>query len=287
MFDETELIVKAIEGLRQESNFFKDYMFPLVSGFFSSLLGAGVAYFVLKHQENIQIEKEKMDIANKWMFIAENAFSSLIGVKANYSGKLDVNPGKRSLVVPRILINSKPVNEEISGLFFIIPKKDDKESCSTKWREIPRIRALIENYNTCLDLWEKRSSIRLQIEEKLSQENPGRGYLDVTQEKVIRSVGSKKYVDLINFTERAIILTDDIIVEIAEFLEVFPSIAKVLIKTNRLKRYGSILTFNASDNKKLMKLLVKTQEVDYDALSKLYGRPAEEIKKEYSNSYKE
>ena len=55
MQEEIESIVKAIESLQQESNPFKDYMFPLASGFFSSMLGAGVAYLTLRHQDNSQL----------------------------------------------------------------------------------------------------------------------------------------------------------------------------------------------------------------------------------------
>ena len=59
MIEETELLVRAIESLRQDENLFKDYIFPIASAFFSALLGAGVAYFTLKYQEDIKIEKRK------------------------------------------------------------------------------------------------------------------------------------------------------------------------------------------------------------------------------------
>ena len=59
MANEVELVVKAIEGLKQDPNYFKDYIFPIVSAFFTSILGAGIAYFTLRRQEYLQIEKEK------------------------------------------------------------------------------------------------------------------------------------------------------------------------------------------------------------------------------------
>lgn len=49
MSHEIEPIVHAIESLRQEANPFKDYLFPIITGAFSSLLGFVVAYFTLRY----------------------------------------------------------------------------------------------------------------------------------------------------------------------------------------------------------------------------------------------
>ena len=66
MNQETTLIVNAIESLSKEHSVFKEYLFPIFGAFFTSLLGAGVAYFSFGYQEYIKIEKEKIDIINKW-----------------------------------------------------------------------------------------------------------------------------------------------------------------------------------------------------------------------------
>ncbi|HEY9202070.1 MAG TPA: hypothetical protein VIQ81_10775 [Gammaproteobacteria bacterium] len=62
MNEETQALVKAIESLQQEANPFKDYMFPLVTAFFSSLLGAFVAYLTINHQDKMKLEKERVHI---------------------------------------------------------------------------------------------------------------------------------------------------------------------------------------------------------------------------------
>jgi hypothetical protein len=49
MNEEAELIVKAIESHRVESTWFKGYLFPIVSGFFSGILGAFIAYLALEN----------------------------------------------------------------------------------------------------------------------------------------------------------------------------------------------------------------------------------------------
>jgi hypothetical protein len=45
--EETELLVNAIEALKQEPNYIKDYIFPIASALFTSVLGAGIAFFTL------------------------------------------------------------------------------------------------------------------------------------------------------------------------------------------------------------------------------------------------
>ena len=76
-----KILADAIESLRPTSNIFKDYLFPIGSAFFSSLLGAFIAYIFFKYQERISIEKDKINTANKWILIAEGALTNLIAIK--------------------------------------------------------------------------------------------------------------------------------------------------------------------------------------------------------------
>jgi len=285
MCNETELLVSAIEGLQQESNFFKDYMFPLVSAFFSSLLGAGVAYFTLKHQDFIKTEKEKMDAANNWVLSVESAFSSLVALKSNYNEKLTPNPFQRAAVIPTIIFDPKPITEELSSLSFVIPKKEDKKSQEIKWRSITRIRSMVNNYNFLLGLWVKRNELERPIKERIVHTFSDRAYADVTRDEILSSVGAANYTALIDVTEKSIKFTDDLIVELNDFLTEFPAVAKTLIKTDKLKNYGTLISFFSDGNKKLTDLIVKVPDVDYDALAELYGKEAEQIKTEYTTGY--
>lgn len=124
MDQETEALVRAIESLRNEPSLFKDYLFPIASAFFTSLLGAGVAYYTLRHQEGIQIEKQKMDAANKWLLLVESARSTLLAIKSNYHGELTADPVQRVGIVPNILIHADPIVERYDELSFIIPRSD-------------------------------------------------------------------------------------------------------------------------------------------------------------------
>ena len=123
MHQETELLVSAIESLKQEQNIFKDYIFPIASAFFTSLLGAFIAYLALNRQESLKLEKEKLIAANKWTLDAERARSSLISIKGNYYKQLQSHPIQRLVSIPTILLKSEPVLENYQDLAFIVPSE--------------------------------------------------------------------------------------------------------------------------------------------------------------------
>lgn len=107
MHQEFESLIQSVESLKQDVNPFKDYVFPIISGFLSSLLGAGVAYFTLKHQDSVKIEKEKLDTVNDWLLLAESAIATLVTLKKNYHKNIDSNPFQRALTIRSIIHSSK------------------------------------------------------------------------------------------------------------------------------------------------------------------------------------
>lgn len=285
MHDETELLVQAIESLRQETNNFKDYMFPLVSGFFSSLLGAGAAYLTLRYQDNSSIQKERINTINDWMLSAEEAMQSLISIKSNYHGALTDNPFQRTMKIRSLINSTNKINKDLTALSFIIPKKEKTEEHNIKWRQLPRIRAMIHNYNFIIELWRKRSEIERPIKEKIISDHTGLAFTDVTREQIISSVGEAKFTVLIDLTEKAIKYTDDLIIEFNDFITNFPEIGISLIDKKYRERYGRIITFQTKDNQKLLSIIEKTVEVDYTILSTLFGESVENIRKEYETGY--
>lgn len=285
MNQDTESIVKAIESLKPASNIFKDYLFPIVSAFFSSLLGAGVAYFSFHYQERLKIEKDKMNAANQWTLIAEGALSSLIAIKANYHGKLTEDPIQRAFQIPTILGSSKPIAEELTVLSFVVPKSNRKSNSNPKWSQLPLIRTMIINYNCLLEIWEERNLRARPIREKVMQRFPNKALADINIDQIAEiteCVGIINLLSLIDLTEKIIKLTDDIIVELSDFLLNFPKLAKSLIKKDKLKKYGSIIEYN---NENILEFIIKSPEVNYLALSKVFGQSPEEIKKRYQTGY--
>lgn len=287
MHHETELLVAAIESLKQEPNFFKDYVFPIASAFFTSILGATIAYFTLKYQESIQIEKDKMNSANKWILLADSARSTLLSIKSNYYKKLTDSPIQRSLVIPDILFYADRISENFQDLSFIVPIADATTTDYPKWSQIPRIYSMFSNYNYLLKLWEQRNEINQPFQEELLKQYPNQGYAHISNEKVISSVDHVKLVRLIDLTERVIKITDDILLELDDFLSEFPNYTKQLINVKRLKKYGSILLYSNNDNQELLSLLKRVPEVDFSSVESLYGQSADEIKEQHKTGYEQ
>jgi len=277
--------VDAISSLKQDPSFFKDYIFPLATGLFSSLLGAGVAYFTIRHQDHAQLQKHRVEAINGWVLRAEGAMQSLISIKQNYHGKLNSNPFQRAMEVRSLIGNTRKIDKDITDLAFIVPRKDQPDTHNIKWRQIPRIRSMVQNYNLIVDTWNKRAELDRPIKEKLMHDYGELAYAHVDKEQIFNSVGATNFTLLIDFTERAIKFTDDLIIELDDFLKSFPEATKPLIPEKYRNRYGPILTFSTGGNQKLENLLNKSVEVDYSMLAPLYGETEDKIRTEYETGY--
>jgi hypothetical protein len=285
MNQEIESIVKAIESLHQATNPFKDYLFPLIAAFFSSLLGAFVAYFTISHQDKITLDKERVHIINDWVILADGAMQSLISIKKNYHDKLTANPFQRTLATRSSINSAQKINKNVSELSFIIPNEGDTEAIQVKWRQLPRIRAIIENYNFVLDLWDKRSEVGRPLIEKILKDHTNLAYAGVTQEEIFKSVRPADFIVLIDLTENAINFTDDFIIELNDFITEFPKIGKSFINAKALKKHGPIISYKNKGNPKLADLIKKVPAVDFTILAPLFGLTVEEIKSEYTTGY--
>lgn len=284
MHIETAQVVQAIESLQQEPNLFKDYIFPIASALFTSILGAGIAYFTLRSQENIQIEKDKMNNTNKWTFLLEEAGTTLMAIKMIYYDQLSDNPIQRISAIPSILLNAQPINEKLESLSFIVKKLDSKTE-PEKWSQISKIKLMVNSYNHLIYLWEQRNSIDKPIKEKLMAEFSNQGYIDISEQEAIQAIGPAKMVLLIDLTEKVVKFTDDLLIEINDFLINFPAYAKSRIKTKQLKRFGSVITYSNNGNTLLLAMLAKTPEPDFTSVEELFGETSKEIKKRMKNGY--
>jgi len=287
MDEETKALVEAIASLKQESGYFKDYIFPLAIGLFSSLLGASVAYFTIRHQDYASLQKSRVQAINNWILSAEGAMQSLISIKQNYHGNLESNPFQRAMVVRSLIGETQKIDKDIAKLAFIVPRKTEPDTHDIKWRQIPRIRSMVQNYNLIVDTWNKRAEIDRPIKEKLMQDYGQLAYAHVNSEQIFNSVGAANFTLLIDFTERAVKFTDDLILEFHDFLQHFPEMAKTLIDEEYRDRYGPILTFSTGGNLRLENLMEKSTEVDYSILAPLLGESEEKIRAEYETGYEE
>jgi hypothetical protein len=285
MHQEVDLLVNAINGLKQDQNIFKEYIFPVTSALFTSMLGAGIAFFTLRHQEGVKIEKAKMDTTNKWTLLAEDARSSLIAIKGNYHENLTDNPFQRMSAVPSILFHATPIVVQYEELSFIVSKASKDSTNPEKWSQIPRIRAMISNYNYVLELWKQRNQIERPIREQIIAKSSGQAYVNMNQATLLKLVSGAELSLVIDLTERLIKLTDDLIIELDDFLSCFPEMAILLINTKRLKRYGSVLMYSNNDNQLLLDLIKKTPEVDYSSVEQLFGESSDQLRQRHSTGY--
>ena len=285
MNEEAILIAQAIDSLRNESSLFRDYMFPMVSGFFSAVLGAWVAYFALKFQERNQLEREKLITCNEWTITMEGVFQSLIAFKENYCAEVGTHPIQRALSVRSILGQSKPLGKNVAELSFLVPTKSDPDSVKIKWRSISRIGGLVSNYNSLLIIWEKRNTFERPLREKLINSCGDSAFAEISHAEALKVLGPKDLLSLIDLTERAVMLTDDLVLETNNFLEKFPEAAKSVIDTRRTKGFGTLIAFSNQENPHLQKLLARCPEMDCSPLVDLYGIPEERIKELYGSVY--
>lgn len=287
MGSDVSLVVEAINGLKTESSIYKDYFFPVMSSFFSAVLGAWVAYFALKFQDRNLVEREKLVSCNDWTITMEGGFQSLISIKDSYSSELGDNPIQRALTVRSILGDSKKIEKNIATLSFIVPKRSDQESVDEKWRSLSRIGALVSNYNLVFSIWKKRNDFERPLREKLMSAVGDKGYAEITHDQVVKILGEKDLVSLIDLTERAVILTDDLIIETNDFLVKFPLVAKSIIDTSRTKGFGTLIEFVNEENPFLKKLLVKCPKPNYGFVEELYGLSKEQLEQLYQSAYQD
>lgn len=287
MNEEAILIAEAINSIRAESSVFRDYLFPIISSFFSAILGAWVAYFALKFQEKSQLERAKLITSNDWTITLEGAFQSLLAVKENYCAELSTHPFQRALATRSIIGQSKPIEKSVAELSFLVPTRSDPGSLKVKWRQLSRIGGLISNYNLVLSIWEKRNSFERPLREKLISFCGESGYAEISYADARKVLGDKDLMSLIDLTERAVQLTDDLIFEINDFLENFSEVAKNVIDTRRTNGFGTLITFSNNENQHIQKLLIKCPELDCKPLVDLYGISELRIKELYRSIYHE
>lgn len=110
-------------------------------------------------------------------------------------------------------------------------------------------------------------------------------FAEVNREQIFKSVNPSEFIVLMDLTERAIKYTDDLIIEIKDFMTEFPEIGKSFINKKSLDNYGPVITYSAEGNEKLLTLIKKSPEVDYRMLADLLGETEEQVRSEYTTGY--
>ncbi|NQY64249.1 MAG: hypothetical protein HRT38_11045 [Alteromonadaceae bacterium] len=144
---------------------------------------------------------------------------------------------------------------------------------------------MVSNYNYLLKLWEQRNEINQKFKEIILTSIGNKAYANLNLQEVEKAIGKANLVILIDFTERCILLTDDIIIELDSFLADFSTFVKTKVDTKRLKKYGTIITYSNNDNQALLDLIKKSPVVDFSSVEHLFGETDGNIKKRHKTGY--
>ena len=291
MNDDIKALIDSVKSLKQESNIFKDYIYPISIVFISSFFGWFVGIISFYWQEVVKNFKEQHDIINTWTLRAEYARSLLISIKENYCHKLSSDPIERVKIVAFMLLDRANILDvdDLSKLIFLVPTK--KQKINSKWGNIISIRNLIENYNSTLRLWIERNAHFMFVKNVLRTAFPHRTLSSITFQEFKSKIETSDIVMLIDLTERCIRFTDELIFELSDFLLGFPQYAICITGNGWYRRIlnklilpwcRKILTFKDAE---LKYLSIPCKEPDYNMISSITRIDIEELKKIYSIGY--
>ncbi len=270
-------ITEAIHGLY--SNPVKDYIFPAISALSSAALGAWAAFYAVNTQERNRIHVQNVDSINDATLKASEARNTLMAIKSNYHNTLSSNPYQRLLAVPRILIDEQPIIFKISTLVFLTPSEVGE--IYSKWQRIEQIDTLFKNYNQVICIFEKRNELLDEMIPQLSQLHTRQ----ISDDKLLELFGPAKICEVSDLTERAIMLTDELLVELSCFLIGFPEVAKNSIPTKIRKNLRKIIVICLPAEESAVDLLSISPMLDYDKAAVIHASSTQEIMNRYRSIY--
>lgn len=293
MGDETALLVEAIngvklalEGLPIGGNTIEDLILPVGTVLLSAALGVGGTLFTIHAQERRQTRQERLHASNDWMLTIENMLQSLMSIKGNYCEGISSHPYQRALHVRTLLGTSAPVEKSLANLSFIVPTEAELGIAELDWRALSRINGLVKNYNLTIEIWNKRHEVERPLRQKLMSANGGLGYAHLTLQQIRAILTDAELLLMIDLTEKAIHLTDDLIVEACSFLEGFPDAVAPKIFGNRPGKRRGLIRFQTKQNAFWQKMRIRCPEVNCVPLVSLYGvSSADEVREFYNNGY--
>lgn len=270
-------IAEAILGLYSDP--IKDYILPSITSLASAAFGAWAAFYAVNVQERNRIHIQNVDSINEAILCANNARNTLISIKSNYAGQLTSNPHQRLLTVTRMLKNGEPITFQISKLIFIAPS--DPTKIYSKWQKVAYIESLFSNYNHVLDIWTKRNETLDKIIPKLTQYHGQ----SISLNELHKNIEPGQLAILSDLTEHALMMTDDILIELSCLIIGFPEVGKKSIPKKVINKYRKIISILLPNNEMAVDLLSLTPDLDNEAAAKLHNSTASEVKERYRRLY--
>lgn len=288
MESEAKMIAEAILQLKQEESTVKDFLYPVFSMFFSAMAGGLIAFLLFKYQEHVKLHRERMDIINNWVLSCQEAFQGLMTVKGLYRLRLGSNPIQRTFAIPEVVKKLDKLDLNVAELSFLHSTGDESELFSSKWKSTQKIGAMVKNFNLAVDAWEARKVLSSEILPELAKHNGSESAtVNVDLDEIDRIVGRPKFIKYISLSEYSLKVTDEILIELVDFITTFKDTARFYVDTQRVGKYGYILRWDVGNNNELSDLLKRCPEVDYGFLSNYSSLPEERLRLELCTPYDE
>jgi|LUMM01.1.fsa_nt_gb hypothetical protein len=254
-----------------------DVTLPLLSSVVIAGLTAVLTYQITKRQFHkgklVELENQKIQTINMTNRVINTCFITLISIKDQYRDRLTPSLCGRVLQIPEIKAARFELVDTafLDKLFFIHPKRGDKSI--SKWDQVAQLEVLLTNYNSLMEIWRERNKQIAHLIQSISDSNyNGTGCI-----KDFHQLTSPQYTQrIIQLTEVAIHLTDEIALAMHDFLCKFPDVYKPRLNKNISK--DLLLALFEFDKKNLAdraQLIQRSVDADYSVLKNFVSNEAE------------
>lgn len=256
--DQLSMLLAYMVQSQSGGGFVQDFLFPFLLSAMSAMMGAYAAYHLLKRSEWIAEERKRLELLNKMSILAVDAFYQMLAIKSNYLGLLDSNPRKRIVTVPTIPLECK--NFEVPHEFYLLLASVYITVKDYRWSQPGIYMVLVKNYKATLNCWNTRNEINQECKNSLMN---GKAVVELEEEHIDEIFSEDKLCQWVDFTERSLVLTDDMLIEINSLVNDLSEITKKVISPKIIRKYGA-MNCNIGDFNK--KLLIRVPEVDISSL---------------------
>ncbi|EPH0828916.1 hypothetical protein MBR06_005049 [Klebsiella pneumoniae] len=282
MSNDALMIASAILNLQQESSIFKDYIFPTLTTSGSVFLGYLVANNSFTKQEIIKSEIERVNNFNKFLVAIDSGMQTLIAVKNTYKGRINTNPIERALSIPKINCYFSPTPDVTLVVFLAKANKyNEAGNFYETWNNLPRINAMLGNFQYLYDLVNHRNDVLSQLREFYQINTLGQSFLDpnsltADQFKVLRTA--------IDLTEGVVCMVEGLLKEYYSCLKNLPNAAKLSINEKLTKHHVEILTYT-NPSPQFRDSFSPVPNVDISELARLLGTTEDVARSSFITGY--
>ncbi|HHE1766796.1 TPA: hypothetical protein ACO347_003450 [Salmonella enterica subsp. enterica serovar Strathcona] len=282
MSNDALMIASAILNLQQESSIFKDYIFPTLTTSGSVLLGYLVANNTFTRQEIIKSEIERVNNFNKFFVAIDSGMQTLIAVKNTYKGRINTSPIERALTIPKINCFFSPTPDVTLVVFLAKANKySETSSFYETWNNLPRVNAMLGNFQYLHDKVNHRNSVLSQLREFYQLNAQGQSYLNPNlltpdQFKVLKTA--------IDLTEGVVSMVEGLLREYYSCLKNMPIAAKLSINEKLTKKHVEILTYS-NPSPLFRDSFSKVPEVNISELANVLGTTEDVAKASFITGY--